>query len=715
MLQTGLISIRLMFFFAYLLLCGLGPAGAADAQVHIKLLLTSNIQGRSMLAMENQAHLDPLLVLAQNILAEHKTGADLYLDLGNAFYPGVISKFSSGSIMMDFLDGFGCAATLVSSKDLRVGVKNLEHLQKSRTVRLLSANIARPTGTVFTPFVISEVRGLRIAFVAISSKRLEFDIAEKDLYGIGLKDEMEALEPVVNEIRTAGVNHIILLTGLKVETVMRLLDAFPQIGLALCGGDSTGTLYDGKASRIDLADGRSILMMDDRFDYYTVDLSMDKGMHPLTLRPHKAVPLETDDISYLQFIDRLALWKTKYLAEQSHQVAEAGDGQYVLDDVRLAQLLRDRFNSEIAIVDTNTINSYPITRDIRRSDLLGLVNLDYNVFTFVLRGHELRFLHQNHSNLVLVGLSPGKLITVQGYPVEDHRNYKVAATQPAFEKVQRLLGKNMAFKNSWTTVTDLLVEDLKHERVTLRKDYAYLERRYRTLFDVYLSNFVASGDVHRSGSVATPVDQPAQSYSRWGLEDRIDWTLYNQNHRFVLTPYLFYLRQDDEYIQNLLRGTLLYEYNLSESLRPYNKFQIDTVVEDIAGERPILIRETMGVSAYFNHLSGRLGLGFEKKIQDPAEDALFGLEVILGFRYPFFKHFTYLFEIDNFASIRTRDGGQLGLRSSIDNALAIRINDYLSLSLKHKYFYLHEDELDADYRSSQIFTTVDLITNLKIW
>jgi hypothetical protein len=703
-----------MLFVFFRVVFGAVPVFGADTRADIKLLLTSNIQGRSVVSLKNQASRDPLLLLAQNIEAERKKGVDLYLDLGNAFYPGVLSKYSSGSLMMDFFDDMGCAATLISSKDLHVGLTNLEYLQRNGKVRLLSANIERPDRRVFTPYFIAKIKGVRIAFVGISSNRLEFDISEKDLYSISLKDEKEALEPILKELSRDGVSHIILLTGMRIDHTMQLLTSLPRIDMALCGGDFTGSLYKGKVSRIDLADGRSIVMLDERFDYYVVDIAVDGTMHLSALQPYKARPMETHDFSYLAFVDRLSLWKTKYLHEQSEQIASAERTEYRLDDLRLSQLLRDRFNSEIAIVDEHTINSYSIGKDIHRSDLLRLVNLDYNIFTFFLSGDELSLVQRNRSGLVVAGLTQGKAITVQGYPLEKGRKYKVAATQSAFEDVERLLGRQIAYKNSWTTVTDLLVQDLKHERVTLRSDYSYLDRRFRTLLDVSLSNFIGSGDVHRSGDVETPVDQPAQSYSKWGLEDRLDLTFYNKYHRFVLSPYLFYVRQDDEYIQNLLRGTLLYEYNLNRYLRPYNKFQCDTVVEKVQNQRPILIRETMGLSTYRDYLSGRLGLGFEKKIQDPADDAFFGLETILGFKYPFLKYFTYTFDINNFASIRN-GGSRLGLRSEIDNAISARINAYLSISLRHKYFYLYEDETNGEYSSSQIYTTIDLITDWKRW
>ena len=688
---------------------------AAHAQMRVRLLLTSNIQGKSFLNLENQELVDPLLVLAQNIQAEEKAGADLYLDMGNAFYPGILSKYSSGAIMMDFFDAMGCRATLVSSKDMHIGLDNLNFLQARSSVRLLSANIARPEGPTFKPYYIAEVQGTRIAFVGLSSKTLGFDIAEKNLYAATILDEQAALAPVIKEIEASGVGYIVLLSGLTLGDTLKMMEVYPGINLALCGGDYTGALYSGKVSRVDLADGRSIAMLDDRFDYYTVDLLLDKEILLQAMHPRKALPLRTTTSAYEEFLQRLTLWKRKYLAEQNQTLTTLGEKACVLDDARLTQLLRDRFNSELAVVDKNTINACPISSDVRKSDFLRMVNLDFNIFTFTLRGEQLKTLSEAKTDLVVTGFTYGKVIGVQGYPLEPSRKYRVAATQSAFEKIQRLLGTELKYSNSWSTVTDLLVSDLENEKILLRADYAYLERRFRTLVDVYLANFITSVDVDRDPDIETPVDQPSRSYDKWGIEDRIDLRFYNEKHRLVLTPYIFYVSQDDDFLQNLLRGTILYDYNFDEFWRPYNKFQADTVVRSVNGLRPVEIRETAGISYYRGIFQGKLGLGFDKKVSDPSEEAEYGTEVIAGINYPFLKHFRYELYLDNFVSLENVNGGRWGLRSEIDNAVSVKINEYLSFSLKYKYFYLYDDDIDEEYQSSQLITTLNVATQWKFW
>ena len=221
-------------------------AATAWSETRLSVLITSNLQGKSSPGIENQENEDPLLVLGQDIVFERERGIDFYLDMGNALYPGILSKYSSGSVMMDFLDYFACDAVLVSSKDLQIGTKNLEFLQKDRRVRLLSSNIVKDGNPIFTPWFTMERKGVRIAFLGLSSNKIRFDMAEKDLYGYSLVEKKESLEPLLDAIKKDGVQHIILLSGQGLGETAAILESYPGIGLALCGGDYTGNFLSGK-------------------------------------------------------------------------------------------------------------------------------------------------------------------------------------------------------------------------------------------------------------------------------------------------------------------------------------------------------------------------------------------------------------------------------------------------------------------------------------
>jgi hypothetical protein len=690
-------------------------SAVARAENQFSILVTSNLQGKFSVDVENQETLDPLLVLGQNIVFDRTQGIDLYLDMGNALYPGIISKYSSGSIMVDFLDYFSCAAVLVSSKDLQVGTKNLELMQESKKVRLLSSNIVQEGKPVFKSWFAVDMLGSRVAFLGVSSKKVRFDVAEKELYGYSLIEEKEALEQQIKDIHAAGIEHIVLLSGHSLRDTAQILESYPEIGIALCGGDYTGHFLAVKASRVDLADGRSIVMADDSVDYYHLNLVIDGTLKVRSFEPRKAQPIPTRNFLYQEFKNRLTLWKEKFREDEDSLVAELGDMENGVNDLRFGHLLRDRFNCELGVVEENTINHGQVERDVRYSDFLSMVNRDYNIFIFSLTGDEVKTVQRLKEDLVIAGIETDEVMQIQGTPLVGERRYRVAATQPALQRMQRLLGKKIEYSNTWMTVTNLLIDDLKNNKVILSNDYDYLDRRFRTTIDASLSNFVDNSNVKRGDNIDTPPGQPSSSYNKWGLENTIDITIYNKYHRFILTPYMFYSRQDDSYLNNILRGTLLYDYNLSENFKPYNKLRYDTVVEQVDGQRPSLVRETMGISTFYKNISGKLGLGFEKEVQDPSNAALYGVEFIVGASVPFWSHFTYTFGLDTFTGILDEGDGHWQNRSEINNGISAKINSYMSISFRHKYFYFNDDEAGESYQNSQFITSLDLTSGWKFW
>ena len=686
----------------------------AQAETPLSIILTSNLQGKFSIDIENQDKTDPLLLLAQNIVSETDSGIDLYLDLGNAFYPGVLSKYSMGSVMMDFLDYFSCAAVLVSSKDLQVGTNNLEFLQKNKSVRLLSANILKEEKPIFTPWFAFKKEGTQIAILGISSSKIEFDIAEKDLYGYSLAKEKDALATSLAEIKDAGIKQVILLSGMNLRDTVELVESYPEIGIALCGGDYTGTFFSAKTSRMDLENGRSVVMLNDGVDYFRLDLTIDKRIKIKSFEQKKAEPVPTHDYFYNSFKNRLTLWKEKFIEDEVQLIANLNAAEYKVDDVRFSQLLRDRFDCEVAIVEENTINPSSVSQTLKSSDFLTMVNQDYFVFLFSLTGDELKKVLAGKEGLVITGLDP-ELVRIQGYPLVADRPYRVAASQPAMHAIRRLLRKRIPYANTWMTVTDLLKDDLKDKCIVLRDDYEYLDRRFRTTLDTYFSNFIDNSGVRKGDNIEVPAGQSSKTYNKWGLEDKIDLTLYNKYHRFVFSPYMLYSRQDDDYLNNILRGTLLYEYNLYESIRPYNKVRCDTVVEEVDGLRPIVLRETLGISALYENFTGKLGVGVEKEVQDPAKAGLYGIELLAGISVPFLSYLTYSFDLDAFSGIQDEEGSPWQIKSEINNAISVELNTFMKLSFRHKYFYFYEGAIEESYQNSQFIVSLDFVKDWKFW
>ena len=61
--------------------------------------------------------------------------------------------------------------------------------------------------------------------------------------------------------------------------------------MALCGGDYSDQFLGGKASRVDLGDGRSIVMADENVDYYRLELNLERRLKVQAFEPRQARPL----------------------------------------------------------------------------------------------------------------------------------------------------------------------------------------------------------------------------------------------------------------------------------------------------------------------------------------------------------------------------------------------------------------------------------------
>jgi hypothetical protein len=687
-----------------------GDLQAADTEV--RLLLTANLNGRFNVETENQDTEDPLLIMAQSLISEQKTfSPDLFLDLGNAFYPGLLSRFSYGSVMMDFLEFLDCNATLVSSQDLNIGISNLEFVSKGKRTKLLSANIEKNGKPVFAPYFTHTINGKTFAFIGLTSDSGFLDIAEKKILDVTVKDFAQTLTDTIAMLEAQHPDYLVVLSGRSYSENLALMEKHPAVSLCISGGDATGELFSIKAERVDMGAGRSIINLTNPAGYYR--LSLDAGNHLAvnSLTFCEPAPAFTRDSRYAELTSRLSIWKERFGRDGEADVIP-NKVALPVDDLRVAELLRHRFRTEAAILEKSTITKGEISGNITYSSILKMVNNEFPIFTYKLKGSELKKIAGDRENIVIAG-TDGE--TVQGYDIENNRRYKVCSPQSVYDRIVKRLDRDIKYTNSWKTIPDEIRKDLKGEKVIARRDYGYLDERYRILTDVYLSNFYDHSSVSRDDDMDTPPGKPSETYQKWGLEDKIDFTVYNRMHKYIFTPYVFYIRQDDEYFQNLLRGTFFYTYNYSPIYKPYHKSQLDTVVKEVDGLRPLLFRETFGIMAETEYVTAKIGLGFEKQTQDPEEDLLTGLETIVGVKYPLLENLVYTMDLDTFIAMEQIDFADQQIRAELTNALSYKLNSFMAVSTKHKWFYFYSLESEKHYRYSQLLLTLDLVTDFKFF
>ena len=732
--SVGRNSIGMVRFFLLCISMLFAIQSQAAPPKSVTLLLTTNLEGRFIPEIEGQETKDPMVILGQSIIMESRREKIFYFDLGNSFYPGVLSKQNYGAPMMDFFSYFHCRSTLVSSMDLRIGVSSLEFLQSHSDTQLLSGNILKENNTLFKPYTIQEMGGRKIAFIGLSSKKILVDIAEKNIYKIGMEDEMKLLGRLMPELKGKGVSEIILLSGLTYSNNMKLMSAFPEIRLVIMGGDQKGRLTGGRVVRVDTADRRSIITVPPDEGYCLLSLSLDDGITVSGTQFKKPAHYAVVDERYDYFIERITQWKKQFAAEAGRLLTRV-EKPVKLEQERIASLLKDFSNAEIAIVKDNTINPLVMSDSVKFADILAAVNDNYVVYTYRISGDDLSSLADSLSGYTISGYGDKK---VQGYDVVSNRQYQVVSTQTVFEEIQGILKKKIQYRNTWETIPDIIVEDLRSRRVVLKDDFRYLDEVFRYMINVYLSGFYEASRIIVDNKIKIPVGEPDQSYNKWGLEGRLDLTLYNRYHMLIITPYINYSRQNEQFLSNLLRDTVKYVLNLHPVVNLYEKSQIETVVLPVRGAvlpnglastddlkqyinyrrvlRPVTVRETVGMSLQSPLVTGNIGCGFEKYIHDPVNPLVFGIEMLLNFKYEFLKYLTYTLKFDSFWSLlraRGQSRESYYFRSELENALSVKLTDILSFSLKHRWYFYQNLSNNKHYSNSQIVTALDFRMDFK--
>lgn len=675
----------------------------------LTIIATSNLKGNFSLDMDDTT--DPLLTVARGILYERATKqVDCYVDMGNAFSPGVLSKYSYGAMMLDYFEFLQCDAALVGTHDIAVGLRNLELASRSRPTQLLSLNITVDNKPIFKPYWIYKKKDIKVGFIGITSSKGIFDVAEKRILSVSLIEYREYLTNTIASLQEMGCNYIIVLSGLSSAENSAIMKEYPQVDCILAGGDATGVYYNVYAPRLDLEDGRSIITLTKSDGHYTIRLAL-KEKAVLETITFSNLDKTVNDSVYSDLVEKINLWKERYADVASVAIAENFPTTNV-SPITVAHLLRHYYNSEVAIVNVDDVVATKLSGTVTGIDVQRVVQNDYTIFTYRLSGKQINSIN-GVSGLVFSGLVAGK---IQGVTVHPDRMYRVSSTQSAYDIITATLKEEVPYTNTWAALSMLITNDLKAGKCIANNDFEYLDNRFRLTVDVNLANMYDNSVVTTDDTSSTPPGMPSSTYKKWGIEDSADITLYNQLHRITLTPYIYYMRQDELYLQNLLRGSLFYTYIFNPYVNPYHKSQVDTVVvKKDDGLRPILFRETVGASFLYNWFSGRLGVGFEKQTQDPEKQMLYGAESILQIQIPFMDYFTYTFNLDNFISIPEGGDSTYQMRTEIRNALSIKINTWLSLTIRHRWFYYNPLDTQIPYTYTQILVSVDVKTKFKVF
>lgn len=677
--------------------------GAAPSEVTV--YLTANLGGRFPLD-QNFDENELLHTAAYLRRAREQNQNVFHFDLGNAFFPGRLSRFSFGSLTADYLQMLRLDAGLVAAGDLNIGAESLDYIRRARGIRLLSANIFRDKTHFFDSFTLIERGGLRIAAVGLTSTRSLVNYAEARYLDLHLESPLTVAAPAIAEAAATKPDLLVVLSGLPIRDAVALLSKNPQIDVIFCGGDADTRLGHEPIRMIELPDGRRAITMPNGTSVMRLELAKRGKVWTLSDREIVDVFAGEQKLNLPPtFERRLARWQKSYGLAEDSEAKKLNFTPFKLTPQFAAASLRDGFGCDVAFVEGDDIDTESINTISRARDIRYAIQNDYDIFTFRMSGAALKALYLKNRELVFSGMTEK---TVTGYPLRDDVRYRVCATQRGFEIAVPPGDARAKHKNQWLGLSDSIARTVE-EGVT--DPDAKADSRFRFLTTLNLSNIYETGAVSNASRIDTPPGQPIDSYFKWGLENDVNFTVYNRRHAFSFNPYIFYVRQVDQIVRNLLRGDITYTYNTEWFIRPYQKNRIDTVVVPVNGLRPSFLRETVGAEFSWKFFTGRLGGGLEKEILDPVNDPNWGIESNIGALWEFYPGMKYKLAFDSFSS-RTY-AGFWRHRLEIGNSLIFTIAAPLTFTVSHRWYYFYLGSVSDFYNSSIVLLSLDLRTTWK--
>ncbi|MBV6494599.1 MAG: hypothetical protein LDLANPLL_02632 [Turneriella sp.] len=674
----------------------------------ITLYLTSNLAGRFPLEAKDTDN--TLLRIASVLRSVKEVNPNVFhFDLGNAFYPGRLSRFSFGSLTADYFQMVRLDAGIVAAQDLNIGAESLEYIRRARGIRLVSANIFRDKEPLFEPFSIINKGQVKAAVIGLTSARSLVAYEEAEALELKLSEPETVLDDTLKRALKEKPDIVVVLTSVSVEGAIQILAKHKEIDILICGGDAQSALGQSPISRIELPDGRRLLALPQEASLTKVRLTQTRTGWQLVEQQNEDLldtPKNTEPPP--SFMRRLRLWQKWYAADEDGTRKETHFSPIQLNAQFAADVVRNESNCDVSFIEATDIAPTGNSTFTHANQIRYNVENDYNIFAFKMTAGALQQFYQKYPGLVYSGFDGTK---ITGYPTQDNLAYRICATQRGFELAQRENSRALVGVTQWFGISDAIVSFAKREESTPPDKIA--DSRFRLITTFNLSNLYEAGSIKNPPAIETPPGQPTDSYFKWGLENNIKFLLYNRRHAFSINPYIYYMRQSSEIIRNLLRGDVTYTYNTEWYINPYQRNRIDTVIvrDPTTGLRPSFLRETAGGEFSVGIFTGRLGLGLEKQILDPVNDAFGGIEATLKIQWEFFKGITYNLSFDSFSSTST--GGEWRNRLELNNSIVFTLRSPLTFTVSHRYYYFYLGKAHDFYNASILTFSLDLHTAWK--
>ena len=452
---------------AALLLASCG-APRPSGPIHLTILHTNDIHGKYRDTPATWKDGNPPIGGFANLSAyvereRAKGGRTLLLDGGDLMTGNPICDIEyngvQGGAMIEFMNRMRYDAMALGNHEFDSGLATLNGLLSLAKFPVLSANVDRPEGGLFTgkSHVVLDVDGLRVGVIGLTTEHLYSVASKSALAGTRVRPAAEAAGAIVAQI-DAKTDLIVLVTHIGVDGDKALAREVPGIDVIVGGHSHTRLTEPVVENGVIIvqagAHGRNLgqLQLTVENDAVTAHTGQLVELWPLEGGMPEIQSLAADftaqiDREYGQVIGRLATpWRRE-------GAGESNVGNWICDRVR------EHTGADVAAYNSGGIRKDVKAGPVTRLDVVELLPFENFIATFECTGADLLRLAQKNAEAA-VGESSGILqlsgiryayaagsngaivsdVSVGGKPVDPAATYTVATVDFVIGNGERYLG-----------------------------------------------------------------------------------------------------------------------------------------------------------------------------------------------------------------------------------------------------------------------------------
>ena len=195
-----------------------------DEPIKINLMFTNDLHG--MIGEQDATFMNPeypprlmggaaMYKYASKIKieAQYEEEGFLMFDGGNIFQGTPFGIIDGGLSMIEWMNTMEYSASVPARYDFIKGFDNLRNLINNADFPFLGSNIECDDCEMIKPFIITEVKGIKIGILGIVDSSIPVNVLSKYLPGLKFTTEAQALEKWVPIVKEYGADIVILLTS----------------------------------------------------------------------------------------------------------------------------------------------------------------------------------------------------------------------------------------------------------------------------------------------------------------------------------------------------------------------------------------------------------------------------------------------------------------------------------------------------------------------